>query len=506
MAIDRIGVVRYAKLADVSRYGRHIDCRAEEDVAGASGALYLVWHALYGLPVNESWEVSLNWRRMKPYAAEWGEWESDWTRRCTLQTSSLGKRYFPGVEGVFFSHKLSEVMREAGISAESDVYKMAAGLYSQRGADAWQVAVHITANQQGDRKSPRSDEVLGIAFAPHFAPGEPVWLDPRTISIPYTADGWNRADDRWQLVQLSDAVGETAPYGIVESAGNGSGSITVDVGQLAKVPAHGTSVALDVRMNAAWNAPGQEWTHMHGPVGLKAGEVKDAEVSAVETPDRALSVTVSPTGDKGIEPSAWIVSLERDGDRHKADTAVVARRSDGSGSYMPSETVEFACPPRGAYTVAVAGYAKDSLGVGTVGEVAEFPMNTGRGAGIELRSADGARRIVAIWDAKLDEHQEPELEVVKFSGRRRPSALYGEGGTGGATLGLCVPMCPLNDGLGDPEEQVRAWRGLPEGGPMCLYRKDGTRMAVAAASVAVGMGAESVKATVDVELEEVEAW
>ena len=436
---------------------------------GQSAPIYLKWKTVSGAEINKAFDIAVNYRLIPRGSSEgsgYTPWKTDWTTWKSVPLSSCDGRQLDGEGGWQWSIGLAELLALCSNDEHPGLDKSftpdGSFSFGSRMFDQVQIDVHIKsqyvdgfADSSGRGHSPRTDASLWIGYFPSYEV-ERIYIDNvSTLKIDYSADGWERTDDRWELQSLT-AGGEemlaSKPWGtVVRHSASGNGTVVVPMEKLSRIPA-GETVKASIRFNASYRASGADFASAEGEAECKVGGGCDDPALTVERQGGSAVVSVAANGD--IER----VLVKMEGSEFAFDQAVTT----------PGSTVRFDFLPRNVEAVFTAMAMK---GDGISG-VVRASAGTAPAEGVVVLSplSDPSVRAAAVYKVSLEEGYAPEVETVKLAGRTRECAYYGEGGSAEWSLSFDIV---------GPESAERPWRRASESGDCAMLLSDGRRRVVA---------------------------
>lgn len=294
--------------------------------------------------------------------------------------------------------------------------------YNARDYDQINIQVEIAAVVEGDANSYAGTGDLFIGAYPVYTVTD-MYVQGEWLVITYTCPGWERKDDRWEILGFTkDWLPVLRPGAWGSSAGQVEklGWVTIPVSSLQRLVQAGDTVRLGIRWNASYRISGAYWTEWYGPITLSDhGSANDPTGSVTVNPDGSISVDVGDSGSGGAPIDSWQVTIEGGGIEFDQ-----VRATDVSESallrYPPLDTdfkvqIQGSTVTGGTSSVVEMWSRIDSNGYAMIDPVSY----TGE------RTSDQVRANKNLdWSVSTKQ----DKTVVKFAGRRRPSVAYGIGG------------------------------------------------------------------------------
>ena len=464
--------------------------------------LYLHWHTYTGTDWAKGFNVSVAWRFVPKTA--YGIGDMGWTTyadglwsqldaatECHPSTSDgfSGYDWYTNLGDIGeYKNNDPDYMAPSGTSVQQQLAPNGWG-FAQRQYDFIEIKASIRvlwqdsideATLEAMRPYERFSQTLLIVARPKYTLAG-VQYDARGVVVNFTATDWHRSDDRWGLnefiVAKEDLTGEDLAispgyYGTIDKpAGD---PLTTDTGRLTlppeaftRLPLPGEAIQLlRIRMNTPVLPIETEWAWIEGIADVGDTAVCDTPTLTLVSSDvDKVVVRVGTTSDKDNPPDIVHVSFAGASEWHEV--------SLGGEVTLP-------CPPLGS-TITVQAYGTTEeggvSGIATL-EVAALPdVNYITIAPVDTSLGDPVRM---RFNVKSDWSREPEITVVKFSGRERESAFFGEGGSATGTI-----TCDIIDSTsyGDLYQSADDFERLAYSGPCVLRGPLGERRYVAVTSV-----------------------
>lgn len=433
-----------------------------------SHSMYMHWSTMQGTNYLKNFVFEWQWRGVPKGSVGEGEggntnWSS-WSTK-TLAVSSCHPYQVYNSDRWYWYVPLGSVVTESLMNGGS-------WSYGSRTYDQVQIRFRMHANyvdgtldELGNSYSPTSQADVWIGFFPNYKLKE-IYQQGTDVIITYTADGWTRKDDRYRVLSLTSGGRSLLASG---TAGNQAGLvqklgwISVPLSALQFIPNRGSSVYVKLRWNTSYHE-----TEYSGYTDASA-TLTFTDESEANTPvgdvtvngDGSISVGVGDSGDNGNDIYEAVVKIDIDGFEFDQ---VVLNKVD-----MANAMLNF--PPLGKeITVQIQGSTVTG-GVSDVVEKTVFVPADGRIL-LDAFDQDGERvgkQCVLTANIDWDVSRKREKEVVKLSGRKRPSAFFGEGGETSVSLSGSVKW----DGLG--QFNADDFYALGDADLVCIRFPDGQR-------------------------------
>ena len=464
--------------------------------------LYLHWHTYTGTDWAKGFNVSVAWRVVPKTA--YGIGNTGWTTyadglwsqldaatECHPSTSDgfSGYDWYTNLGDLGeYKNNDPDYMAPSGTSVQQQIAPNGWG-FAQRQYDFIELKVSIRvlwqdgideATLEAMRPYERFSQTLLIVARPKYTLAG-VQYDARGVVVNFTATDWHRSDDRWGLnefiVAKEDLSGEDLAvtpgyYGTIDKpAGDplttDTGRLTIPPEAFTRLPLPGEAIQqLRVRMNTPVLPIGTEWAWIEGIADVGDTAVCDTPTLTLVSSDvDKVVVEVGTTSDKDNPPDIVHVAFAGASEWHEV---------------VLGAEVTLPCPPLGS-TITVQAYGTTEeggvSGIATL-DVAALPdVNYITIAPVDTSLGDPVRM---RFNVKSDWSREPEITVVKFSGRARESAFYGEGGSATGTI-----TCDIIDSssYGDLYQSADDFERLAYSGPCVLRGPLGERRYVAVTSV-----------------------
>ena len=468
-----------------------LDKELYADYGDSHPHLYLHWVTDTGTDWIESFNVAVTWRVIPKGA--YGMASTGWTPVYVGYYSSLDAAAechpsqptsYSGYQWWCDLGEIGEFVNDPGAGDEpvpsgSTVGEQLAPNgwgFSQRIYDAIELNVGIRSIFAEDKGGlvesyqpyNRFEKDVRIIYRPEYEL-ESLTFSESGVVAEYSVTDWDRIDDRFGVEHFRQGGVNLSPYpgyyGVIDKPGR----LTIPSSAFMKLPtATGGACDVFIRMNTPSRPLGEVFGELRGTTSIIDPSVCNTPTLALSGIDaNSLSVRVGDSGDNNNPFDVAHVSLV--GSPQGFDTVEVA----------PNGIAQFACPPTGV-TIEVQAYGTtDEGGVSSVASLEIPPI--GGVDWLTITPIDSPGDSVEMrYNVSEDWSFEPEMEVVKFSGRERESVAYGAGGSVVGTL-----SCDIIDdeSYGAMHQGKADFERLPFLG-LCLLRgPDGERKIVAVDSV-----------------------
>lgn len=308
--------------------------------------------------------------------------------------------------------------------------------YASRIYDQVQVRFRIKSNYNdgytdilGNTFSPTAQADVWVGYFPNYTLGE-IYQQGSDLIITYTASGWTRKDDRYEILSLKSGsrnILQSGTWGSQSGLVEKLGWISIPLSSCSFIPDKGDSVYAKIRWNASYREIGMDFADASGYLTFTDQSEANTPVGDVTVNgDGSISVGVGDSGDKGNEIYEAIVKIDIDG--FEFDQIVINKVD------MANAMLNF--PPLGKeITVQIQGTTQTG-GVSDVIEKTVFVPAEGR---ILIDAFDDAgervgEQCVLSTNIDWDVSRKREKDTVKLAGRKAPSAFFGEGKETSITL------------------------------------------------------------------------
>lgn len=401
--------------------------RTDEEIWDESDrdGLYLVWTTDSGTGTHQSFTIAISWAGIPKGQTTMTAQSATITK--TIPIAQLNEHTNAYSAGTFWAVGLSafdDLLSDLGSWAGDDV------TFTGRKYDYITFDVSICANYAnpevwGADSSPYENAKLSLVFVPIYSITDVYYDTPDLIVAEYTANDWNRFDDRWALHRCklsdgtswflnSDSIIAVNTYGTVAKYGR------------IEIPATAFTTSLmnkKIRLMLRWVASylpiGYGFQTDTVEITVDSKVIKNTPTLSLASNDnRTVELNVGDSGDMNAEIDAITVKME--GGKYTLDTVTVTKE----GSTWPQATFKY-CPYNTPLTFTA---------IGTKGQGASNPKSI---SGITLKNRNKYSFDTLADDIAVDLNQDIDVSVstasnhstVQFAGRRRPSAFYGTGGT-----------------------------------------------------------------------------
>lgn len=459
-------------------------------------SLYFNWSTRTGLDWSKTFVMKVRWRGIPKGTVGTGEvgntpW-SEWEEK-RIPASSCSPTQRANDDRTWWSIPLGSIVPESEISGGS-------WYYPYRKYDQVQIRISMYAeyiegmiDADGNSYSPTTTSDIWVGYFPDYTITD-IYQQGSSVIITYTAEGWTRTDDRYEILDLTadkkDMLSSWT-FGTQSGAVEKIGWIEIPTSSLRFLPKEGSTVYAKVRWNASYREAGMDFADASAVFTFENKSTANTPTGSVTVnPDGSISVGVGDSGDKGNEIYQAIVKVEGDG--FEFDQVVVDTVD------MANALLNF--PPLGKeITVQIQG----TTATGGVSEVIErkvFVPADGK-ALIDAFDQDGNRvGEQCKLDANLDwsVKRSRNFDTVKLAGRQRPSAFFGEGGTSSISLSGIV----FWKGLG--KFDADRFYALGEADMVVIRFPDGQRFVSVIDGITTSESASDKKTKVSISATEVE--
>lgn len=487
MAVQDIGI-------NSSRYPDSYGYRIKDGARAVD--LYLTWSTDSGIEWSATFVFKVQYRGVPKGTVGTGErgntqW-SAWSER-RISSSSCSPRTISNSDRTWWSVPIGNLVPETVINGGSWVY-------DRRVYDQVQIRVSVyseyypgTIDAYGNSFSPTTTSDVWVGYFPDYTITD-IYQQGSQLIITYTADGWTRTDDRYEILSLKSGSRNmlaSGTWGTQSGAVKKMGWIAIPTSALQYLPAAGSSVYAKIRWNASYREFGMEFADASATIKLSDKTEANTPIGSVTVnPDSSISVGVGDSGDKGNSIYEAIVKVEGDG--FEFDQVVVDTVD------MANALLNF--PPLGKeITVQIQGTTATG-GVSNIVEKKVFVPADGK-ALIDAFDQNGNRvGEQCQLDANLDwsVKRSRNFDTVKLAGRKRPSAFFGEGGDTSISLSGIVFWKGL------AKFDADRFYALGEADMVVIRFPDGQRFVSVIDSITTSESASSKKTSVSISATEVE--
>ena len=348
--------------------------------------------------------------------------------------------------------------------------------YGSRSFDAIRLTITVTCKWQegNDWKSTSSTQVCYIGFIPFYTLSS-VYLDKNGLNITYTASGWNRANDRWAIKQISDVstyvLNESDDiWGVVGSAGK----LTIPNDKLIYRPKNGDTLTGTVRMVGSWMGTGTV---------LNTLDLSTRTVQDLYTLKKPKFTSVTVVGD-GVQITVNQDSTTSGSNLDYIEVSMVGGRFEADRALIPvGGTHTFNAVPYGVTTTWQAIGHSAAAGEDAVSAVVTTTAQAVSGSGLTLTSNEGSLRL--SYNVSYNANSRPSVTTAKLAGRDRPSVGFGVGGAVTWTITGTIVTSNLSSNLEQVDER---WaRSIPMQGVWVMRLPDGDRVQLYITNCGVSM-------------------
>ena len=407
----------------------------------------LHWATWYGTDLNSTFRVETRFNGVpkggtggfEGMRTEWSAWKA-----VDLPASECRPTSSPSDDMTHWSVPLSRIFDVSEMTS-GGVWSYDARLYDQVQCDAWVTSVAPGGGQPDQTGSYR----FYFEAFPRFEVTD-LYMQGEWLVVAYDADGWTRKDDRWEIVSFTKGGRDVLAKSWGTQAGRVEklGWITVPRSAMQQQLQEGDRVSLDVRWNAAYRTPMLDWASWKGALEVSGNGTANRPTGGVTVnPDGSISVDVGDSGSGGGPIDSWQVTIQGGGTEF--DSATVQGVS-------PNALLKY--PP---LDVPVTVQIQGSTATGGTSDVVEQTVTVPSG-GVALFDPVGpsgereGEQVRAACNLEWDRDASRDKEVVKFAGRPRPSAAFGDGGEASVSAKWTAPW---KDGAPDPSVRALAGAG-----------------------------------------------
>lgn len=468
--------------------------------AGASAvSARLMWSTMLGTDTQASFTIKTRWRGI-PKGGSGGEDEgynawSSW-RETTVSSSACSPWQSSSSDRWYWWVALETALGSYAMGGSS-------WSYSGRAYDQIQIEAVINSNYldeiDGSMASAAvSSEQLYVGAYPDLRITDAYLQsnsDATTSLVLLYADSagdWTRTDDRYEVLSLAKggtAVIDPNTWGHQSGKIDKFGWIELPTAGFKTLLATSETISLSVRWNASYRPAGMSWVAWSGSLELSDnGSVNAPTVSLSALDDGSISVTVGDSGSGGSSPISCATATVF-GSSYEFDEASGIAVGEPASLPFPPLDVETTIQVQGSnLTGGTSEVVESSVVVPSYGRVLVDP--------IDSAGARAADQVVGRLDVGWSESFAREQTVVKFAGRPRPSAAFGEGGEASVSASFVVERA---GGLPD----AGAVASLLDAGLAVVRVPGGRRWLVALGGVSVSESFERGASEVTISGEEV---
>lgn len=382
-----------------------------------STELFLVWETYTGTNWCKTFDIACDVRGLPRGLVGTGDnafgnlisfWKNVPAESCHATKIAGGYRWY---------YRLDPDSTSDGITKTFKEY-FGAWPFASRTYDALQIHMRMKANYQDGKYDARGltySEVtssdLTVEWVPNYVLGTCSYTLEH-INIAYTADNWERYDDRYQVEQLKDASGNNLlarsnVWGTVDGLGN----IELPLSYLSRVPTT-DKIYARVRMNASYKASGSTFAYIDGNTDVENKSVCSTPALTLSWSGSKLVVKVGDAKDVDTSYTTALVKIR--GGQYSFDQATVTNGG----------TITFDYPPLGAdVTVEATGFGDESRSATTAKTIKATTL------GYDLiEEIDGDAIITGRLNQSHSISAKRNVTTQTIEGRTRPVAWYGKGG------------------------------------------------------------------------------
>ena len=410
----------------------------------------LHWATWYGTDLNSTFRVETRFNGVpkggtggfEGMRTEWSAWKA-----VDLPASECRPTSSPSDDMTHWSVPLSRIFDVSEMTS-GGVWSYDARLYDQVQCDAWVTSVAPGGGQPDQTGSYR----FYFEAFPRFEVTD-LYMQGEWLVVAYDADGWTRKDDRWEIVSFTKGGRDVLAKSWGTQAGRVEklGWITVPRSAMQQQLQEGDRVSLDVRWNAAYRTPMLDWASWKGALEVSGNGTANRPTGGVTVnPDGSISVDVGDSGSGGGPIDSWQVTIQGGGTEF--DSATVQGVS-------PNALLKY--PP---LDVPVTVQIQGSTATGGTSDVVEQTVTVPSG-GVALFDPVGpsgereGEQVRAAYNLEWDRDASRDKETVKFAGRARPSAAFGDGGEASVSAKWTAPW---KGGVPDPSVRALADAGADD--------------------------------------------
>lgn len=407
----------------------------------------LRWATWYGLDANKTFRFEFRWTGIPKGGTGEGEgMYTPWSQWKTTEhaADSCGPTTSKADDMFHWSIALSRIA-DVSTMTGSGVWS-----YESREYDQIKAEVRITSVKPGGYQDDQcSVYTFFIGAYPKFSVDD-MYMQGDWLVIAYSAPGWNRKDDRWEILSFTKGGRDVLARSWGHQAGKVDrfGWVTVPKSALQQLLQEGDRVNLHIRWNAAYRDIQLEWGEWSGQVAVSGhGSANRPTGGVVVNPDGSISVGVGDSGQGGGPIDSWQVTIQGGGTEF--DNAAVQGVSPRALLKYPPLDVPVTVQIQGSTaTGGTSDVVEQTVVVPSRGVALFDPVGpSGEREGEQARAA---------YDLEWYRDAARDKEVVKFAGRARPSAAFGDGGEASVSVKWTAPW---KDGVPDPSVRALAGAG-----------------------------------------------
>ena len=251
-----------------------------------------------------------------------------------------------------------------------------------------------------------------------------IYPEGDNIVITYSAPGWTRKDDRWEILSWTKngaAILRPNTWGSQAGRIEKVGWIVIPKSATQRLIEAGDSLYLSIRWNAVYRPIAMEWVDWRGTITVSdTGTTNLPTGDVTVNPDGSITVDLGESG-SGTDLGQWHVTIEGGG--FEFDNVHAVMTSPNALLNYPPLDVDFKVQIQGSTVTggSTSGIVEQTVHVPSNGAMLIDPIDS---AGNRTSNQVRATTNIA-WDASGSR----DKTVVKFAGRDRPSVAFGTGGT-----------------------------------------------------------------------------
>lgn len=433
---------------------------------GADRPAYIKWRSVNGTSVNQSFDISVDYRCVPRGSSEegwWTEWNGGgWTN---IAASACSPKQNSGKSGWQWSIDLATLLDRCGLK-EGVVDGSTFG-FDSRKHDVIQMKVGIKSHLKSGTVSARIDKTLALSYFPEYGIKR-IWCDTLDeVKIEYTSPNWERIDDTWTVQAFSVSgksfLTNSKPNGeVVRHSAEENGIVIIPVSELSKAAPVGKKVYVDILFNTPWRTSTTEIASAEATLTCTAEFECSTPTLSATVSDGVLRIAVGDSGDNVDAVST--VAVKMDGAKYDFDQQTVKVGGEAVFPYAPmGMDLTFS-----AIALGVSGVMSDATSI----TVPAFPAI---GAAKLVSLSDPTILATAKYNVELDSDYKRERQTIKLAGRKRPSAFYGEGGEASWSLSFSILPETYEEDASCSKDR---WMAVTDAGDAMMLLDDGTRRVV----------------------------
>ena len=418
MAVENIGLVFAANATAALAVAASPSCRIEDGTTG-QGEVFLRFSTMSGADWNSSFEIGLDWQGVAAATearpdTSYGGWSST---KKTLDLSAVAHGHARG--RYEWAVPLSSIV-DAGTFDTLGAWGFGTRRYDEIHIRLSIRSLYKQADGDGATASPVGVGEAWVGYVPDYAVTAASFdLDGIRLTLS-RSPSWHRCDDRWALQLLSldgrSLVGPDEVWGSVDDP-------VVPRSSLRSLPASGT-LAVRLRVNAAYKARGMTLSTASGTVALKDLSTCDSPKVAVAVSDGDLVAKIEDSGDRGVPITRAVVRLRGGLSVDEVEVSVPG-------------TATLRLAPQGACTVEAVG--TDGKAATSVSKTVTATANVLPAQAFPcLLDVETGEAFPLSADVEWSRRREQEMTVEKLAGRSRASSWLGHGADVTGTLAASV--------------------------------------------------------------------